>query len=227
MLVQGALELVHAQAIVGRDLQQRIVQFAVDAQQVVQRRAVVLVDQVGLVEQQQRLDAGVLGGHQVAVDEVGVGRGQRGEDDHQAVDVGRHRLEQAAHVRPADFRAARQLGDDDAIALEAGAKHHPVAGDQGRQVGAQVTALQLAFVILDLHLNAEVGDHQALLLRSQIAAFEFVDQLGFALFRAGGAFGLDFLDPPALATGQVAFGHGMSAGFRTAESSIGRPSRIT
>jgi hypothetical protein len=49
----------------------------------------------------------MLGRHQIAVDQVGMRLGQRREDDHDHVDVGRHRLELATAVRAAQFGAAR------------------------------------------------------------------------------------------------------------------------
>ena len=157
----------------------------------------------------------MLGGHQVAVDQVGMWVRQRGEDDDDQVDVGGHRLEQAAHVRAAQLGVARQLRDDHAVALVARAPDHAITGDQGRQVGAQVAALdlagQLAFQCLDLDLHAEVGDHQAGLFRAQVAAFQLIEQARFALGRAGGTLLLDFLDAPALPAGQLAFGHEGSA----------------
>ncbi len=195
----------------GRHLQQRIAKRAVDRQQRVERALVVLVDQVRLVQQQQRPDAGMFGGDQVAVDQVGVRFGQRREDDDDQVDVGRHRLELAAGVGTTQFGVARQLRDDHADALVARAPYHAVAGDQRRQVGAQVAAEDLAtvlaFLCFDLDLHAEVRDHQAELLRPQIAAFQFFQRARFAACRAGGAFFLDFLDAPVLAAVELAFGH--------------------
>ncbi|MNE08134.1 hypothetical protein D3C80_1007800 [compost metagenome] len=92
MAVEHLLQALHAVTVVGRDLQQRVAQLAVNLQQRMQARAVLVVDQVGLVQQQQRANAGVLRRHQITVDEVGVRFGRGGEDDHDQVDVGRHRL---------------------------------------------------------------------------------------------------------------------------------------
>ena len=61
--------------------------------------------------------------------------------------------EQPAHVRAAQLGATRQLRDDHADALVAGTPDHLVAGHQCRQVGAQVTAGNLAVGGLDLYLN--------------------------------------------------------------------------
>ena len=77
MAVQARLQLIHAGAAMGRDLQQRIIQLAIHVQEPVQRHLVVFVDQVGLVQQQQRRDARVLGGDEIAVDQVGVRLGER------------------------------------------------------------------------------------------------------------------------------------------------------
>ncbi|MNQ48260.1 hypothetical protein D3C85_621330 [compost metagenome] len=226
MVVEQGAQAVHGQAVVRRDFQQRVAESPVDAEQGIELGRVALVDQVGLVEQQQRADAGVVGGDQVAVDQVGVRLGQRGEDDDDLVDVGRHRLEHAAHVRSAQFRAARQLGDDHADALVAGAPHHAVTGDQHRQVGAQVTAEYLAgqFALqrLDFDLHTEVGDHQAVLFRAEIAAFQLVHRARLALAGAGGAFFLDLFDAPALPAAQLAFGHDDSVCDSGGESSMGR-----
>jgi hypothetical protein len=73
--VQLLLQALHAIAVVGRHFQHRVAQPAVHLQHGVERRGVLVVDQVGLVQQQQRADAGMLGGHQVAVDQVGCGSG--------------------------------------------------------------------------------------------------------------------------------------------------------
>ncbi|MND50510.1 hypothetical protein D3C80_414800 [compost metagenome] len=117
--VQLLLQLLHAITVMGRNLQQRIAQLPVHRQQGIERRGVLLVDQVGLVQQQQRTNAGVFGGYQVAVDQVGVGFWCRGEDDNDQVDVGRYRLELATTVGSAQFGMARHLRDDDTDTLVA------------------------------------------------------------------------------------------------------------
>jgi hypothetical protein len=156
----------------------------------------------------------MFGRHQIAVDQVGMGLGQRGEDDHDHVDVGRNRLELATAVRPAEFGVARQLGDDHADALVAGTPDHSVAGYQRRQVGAQVATENLAglFAIhgLDFDLHAEVRDHQTVLFRAQVAALKCFDSRGLAFGGAGGAFALNLFDAPVLTTIELAFGHGCS-----------------
>ena len=151
------------------------------------------------------------GRHQVAGDQGGVGLGCRGEDNHDQVDVGRHRLELATAIGPAQLGAARQLCDDHADTLVAGAPDHAVAGHQRRQVGAQVAAENLAGFLavigLDLDLHAKVGDHQAGLFRPQVAAFEHLQGALLAFGRTGGPFFLDFFDAPVLAAVELAFGH--------------------
>ena len=211
MAIELALELLHAIALMGRHLQQRIAQLAVNREHGIEGHGVLLIDQVGLVQQQQGADACMLGGHQITVDQVGVWLGQGREDDHDQVDVGRHRLELAAGIGAAQFTAARQLRDDYPDALVAGAPHHPVPGDHGRQVGTQVAAEHLAglraFQGLDLYLHAKVGNHQSGLLRPQVTAFENLLRLGFAFGGAGSPFPLDFFDPPVLPAIELAFGH--------------------
>lgn len=71
-----------------RDFQQRMIELPVGGQQTVDVRAVVFVQQVGLVQQQQRPNTGMLGSNQVAVDQVGVWIRQRGEHDDDLIDVG-------------------------------------------------------------------------------------------------------------------------------------------
>ena len=187
---------------------------AIDRQQGIQGHGVLLVNQIGLVQQQQRLDAGVFGGHQVAVDQVGVGLGHGREHDDDGVDVGRHRLELVATVWAAQLTVARQLRDDHADTLVAGAPDYAVAGYQGRQVGAQVAAAdlscQFAIQCLDFHLHAEVGDDQTQLFGAQFAAFKGFQGVGFAFGRAGSAFFLNLLDAPVLPAVELAFGHGAS-----------------
>ena len=61
MAVELLLQALHAIAVVCRNFQQRVAQFAVDLQQRMQAGAVLVVDQVGFVQQQQRAQAGVLG----------------------------------------------------------------------------------------------------------------------------------------------------------------------
>ena len=204
----------HAIAVVRRDFQHRVAEGAVHRQQGVERRGVVLVDQVELVEQQQRADASVFGGYQVAVDQVGVGLGERGEDDDDHVDVGRDRLELATAVRTAQLGVARQLRDDHPDALVAGTPDDLVAGHQRRQVGAQVAAEhlagQFAFESLDLDLDAKVGDDQAGLLGTEVATFQRLHGAGFAFGGAGGALALNLFDAPVLTTIELAFGHGCS-----------------
>merc|ERR1712015_92642 len=118
----------------------------------------------------------MLGGNQVAVDEIGVGFGQWGKDDNDQVDVGGHRLELTACVRSAEFGQTRQLRNDDADALVARPPDHSIASYQCWQVCPQVAAEDLttvlAFLSLDFDLHAEVGDDQACLLRAKIAALE-------------------------------------------------------
>ncbi len=86
-----------------------------------------------------------------------------------------------------------------------------LAGHQCRQVGAQVTAGNLAVGGLDLYLNPEMSDHLAGLLRSQVAALQLFHGTRLATGRPGRAFFLDLFDAPALPAGQVAFGHDASA----------------
>ena len=166
--VELLLQLLHAVAVMSRYFQHRVAQLAINPQQCIQSGCVLIVDQVCLVQQQERADPGVLGSHQVTVDQVGVRLGHWREDDHDHVDVGRDRLELATVVGAAQFGFARQLGDDHADALIACAPHHGVTGDQCGQVGAQVAterlAFQLAFLSLDFDLHTEVRDHQAELL---------------------------------------------------------------
>src|SRR5690606_41282478 len=73
------------------------------------RRSSDLRQQVGLVQYQQRLEPGLFGGHQVAVDQVAERLGQGSEDDDQAVDIGRHRLELAPMVRAVEDRKSTRL----------------------------------------------------------------------------------------------------------------------
>ena len=211
MAIQRLLQALHAIALMGGDLQQRIAEVAVHLEHGVEGRCVFFVDQVGLVQQQQRTNAGVFGCNQVAIDQVGVRLGGWGEDDDDQVDVGRHRLELAMVVRPAQLGAARHLRDDHADALVAGAPHHAIAGDQRRQVGAQVAAEDLAgrFAVLglDLDLHTEVGDHQAQLLRPQVATLQLLQHMLLAFGGAGGALALDLFDAPVLAAVELAFGH--------------------
>src|SRR3990167_7998040 len=214
MAIELLLQLLHAVAAMSGHFQQRITQLAVYAEHAVEGHGVLLIQQVGLVQQQQRTDAGVLGGYQVAVDQVGVGLRQRREDDHDQVDVGSHRLELAAGVRAAEFGAAWQLRDDHANALFAGAPHHLVTSDHGRQVGAQVATEYLAgqFTIQGFYfdLDAEVRDDQAGLFRAEVAAFKNLYRLRLALGGAGSTLALDFFDTPVLPAVELAFGHGSS-----------------
>src|SRR5690606_32496254 len=129
------------------------------------------------------------------------------EDDDDLVHVGGHRLELAASVRAAQLAGARQSGDDHPLALVAGAPDNAVAGDQGGQVGAQMAAADDAVVALDIHLHAEVGNHQAMLLRPQVAPFQLFAHAFLAPRSAGGALFLDLGDAPALPAGELAFGH--------------------
>jgi hypothetical protein len=55
-----------------------------------------------------------------------------------------------------------------------------------------------------------VRDHQARLLRPQVAALQFFHRRGLAFGGAGGAFALDLFDAPVLTTIELAFGHGCS-----------------
>ncbi|MNZ41332.1 hypothetical protein D3C78_588800 [compost metagenome] len=114
-------------------------------------------------------------------------------------------------VRPAQLGAARHLRDDYANALVAGTPDHAVTGDQRRQVCAQVAAEYLAcrLAVLGLHLDlhAKVSDHQAQLLRPQVAPFKLLQRMLLAFGSASGAFVLDLFDTPVLAAIELAFGH--------------------
>ncbi len=96
MAIKLALQCLHAIAMMRRHFQHRVTQCAVDRQQRIERGRILFVDQVSLVEQQQRTNPGMLGGHQITVDQVGMWLGHGCEHDHDQVDVGRHRLELAA-----------------------------------------------------------------------------------------------------------------------------------
>lgn len=186
--VEHLLQALHAVTVMCRDLEQRVAELAVNLQQRMQARAVLFVDQVGLVQQQQRTNAGVLRRHQVTVDQVGVRFGRGGKDDHDQVDVGRHRLQLAVVVRPAQLGAARHLRDDHANALVARPPYHAVAGNQRRQVGAQVATEHLArgFAVLGFHfyLHTEVRNHQAQLLWPKVATLQFLQHVLFAFTHA-------------------------------------------
>jgi hypothetical protein len=65
----------------------------------------------------------------------------------------------------------------------------------------------LAFQRFDLHLHTEVRDDQPRLLGAQVAAFERLQGLGFALGGTRCALALDFFDAPVLAAIELAFGH--------------------
>ena len=209
--VQLLLQLFHAVAVMRRDFQHRVAQRAIHRQQCIERRGVLLVDQVEFVQQQQRADASMLGRDQVAVDQVGVRLWQRREHDHNHIDVGGYRLELAPAVGATQFSGARQLGDDHADALVAGTPHDFVAGYQRRQVSAQVAteyfACEFAFERLDFDLHTEVRDHQAGLFGAQVAALERFHGGGFTFGGASGAFTLNLFDAPILATVELAFGH--------------------
>jgi hypothetical protein len=92
------------------------------------------------------------------------------------------------------------------------ARHTTVAGDQRRQVGAQVAAEHLAgeFAVLglDFDLHTEVRDHQARCSGPRSPPSSASTALAFG--GAGGALALNLFDAPVLATIELAFGHGCS-----------------
>ncbi|MCY1443217.1 hypothetical protein D9M71_596190 [compost metagenome] len=90
-------------------------------------------------------------------------------------------------------------------------------------MAAEHLAGVLAFLGLDFHLHAEVGDYQAVLLGAEVAAFQLIQRAGFALGGAGGAFFLDFFDAPALPAGEVTLGHIRSIGKIAGEFSMRLP----
>ncbi|MGZ2336881.1 hypothetical protein [Acinetobacter baumannii] len=102
------------------------------------------------------------------------------------------------------------MRDDHADALVAGTPDHLVAGHQCRQVGAQVTAGNLAVGGLDLYLNPEMSDHLAGLLRFQVAALQLFHGTRLATGRSGPRSSWIFSMTTALPAGQVAFGHDAS-----------------
>ncbi|MNE83481.1 hypothetical protein D3C80_1803000 [compost metagenome] len=69
--------------------------------------------------------------------------------------------------------------------------------------------LARGFAVLGLHfyLHTEVRDHQAQLLRPQVATLQFLQHVLLAFGGASGALALDFFDPPVLAAIELAFGH--------------------
>ena len=70
----------------------------------------VMGQQISLVEHQDGLDADRLGGHQIAIDQVGV-RGRQGRDDHQdAVHICRHGPQAAVGTGTQQLAAARLAG---------------------------------------------------------------------------------------------------------------------
>src|SRR5690606_1170852 len=211
----------------GRDFQQRVTQGAIHRKQLLKSPLIPVIDQVGLVQQQQRRDAGVLGGNQIPIDKVGVWLRQRRKDDHDQIDVGCHRLQLAATIGTAEFGVAWQLGNDDPNPLVAGAPDHLVAGYQRRQIGPQMTtenlSAQLAILCLDFYLYAEVGDDQAGLLRTQIATFQLLNRARFPAGSTRSAFFLDFLDAPVLPAVELAFGHLRGCpGWKSGDSSMGK-----
>ena len=165
MAVQLRLQLLHTVTVMRRYFQHRITQLTIHTQQRVQRRGVLLVNQVSLVEQQQGTNPGVLSRYQIAVNQVGVRLGHGRKHNHDHVDVGGDRLELATAVWAAQFSFTRQLGDDNADALIAGAPYDRVASDQCGQVGAQMApehlAFKLTFLGFDFDLHTKVRDHQA------------------------------------------------------------------
>src|SRR5690606_24555593 len=129
----------------------------------------------------------------------------------QAVDVGCHRLQLAAMIGSVEFGDPRLQRHDDAALLVVGTPDDAVAGDQGRQVGAAVTASYLALWRagrrFDVYLHPEVGDDLPFLFGAELATEQaFFGQIG-APGGAGAAFVLDFLNPPALASSEMSLGH--------------------
>jgi hypothetical protein len=96
-----------------------------------------------LLRKQHRLGAEVFRGHEVAVDQVGVRFGQRGDHDHHAVDVRGDGAQLAELVRALQRRArgcTATTTPSSPVAVS-GAEDHAVAGDRRLEVGAQVAAV--------------------------------------------------------------------------------------
>ena len=220
-LPQGRVQLLQPAAL-ARGVENAVPQRRVDRQQLIElsAQAGVCCQQVGLVEQDHRLDVHGFGRHQVAVNQHRVRLGQGRDNHHNLVDIGCHGLELAVGVRPGEHTVALALRDDNPGGL-ALAPHHPVAGDQALEVGAQVAANALAGDGLDLHLGAEMSGDEAVPLRAERPAGQGLLDQGVALVGPPGSFPLDFFDAPGLLASEFAFGHfGIIGAVRSAVEAI-------
>jgi hypothetical protein len=102
------------------------------------------------------------------------------------------------------------LGDDHADALVAGTPDHAIAGDQRRQVGAQVAAEYLAGSSPSWASTSTCTPKCAITRPSCSGPRSPPSSSCSAaarVWRRGGAFALDLFDAPVLATIELAFGH--------------------
>ena len=163
------------------------------------------LQQVGLVEQDDGLDIHRLRCHQVAVDQVGMGFGQRCYHDDDLVHVGGHGFQFAERVRPQQFRVPWLARDNNAVGL-AGPPNDAVPGDQALQVGAEVAAMP-QFAGLHQHLGPEVRYHQPLALGAQLAAGQRIFRQAVPVLGALAPLFLDLLHSPGLAPCQLSLAH--------------------
>ena len=137
--------------------------------------------------------------------------GLRGNHQHNKVDVSRNRLDFVIGVWPRQFAGAWQYGFNHAgvyaVVFGARAKHHPVAGDQRAEIGAQIASIALTLWVFHFHLSTEVSNDLAMRFFAEFAGIQLLGDIGLLTLGALGFFLLNFFDAPGLAFGQFAFGH--------------------
>ncbi|VXA81524.1 hypothetical protein AERO8C_120073 [Aeromonas veronii] len=142
--------------------QHLVIELAVGFELALDARAGGGIKHIDLVQHDEGADLHILGGHQIAVDDVGGELGHYRRDDDDLVDVGGDGFDPVVEVRPGQYRVARMYRLDDARCrgIEAGTPHHLVAAHQTADAAApQVAAVDGAIDRFHVCVLTKTTDH--------------------------------------------------------------------
>ncbi len=174
---QCRFQIGQARFFVAGDHQHAIADMAIDIHLLINKGAACVIQQVGFIQHQQRLDAERFARDQIAVDNIQRQLRHDGGDDDDLVDVRRDRLHAVVEVGARQHRMALMHRFDDAFyrgaAFNAGTPEHAIAGHQRANSAANIAAVNLTCAVFYVRMHAEAADDDAVLRFAKQAVIRF------------------------------------------------------